>query len=214
MIRLSAKLECSGTYLSRLIVSDDDLPYETAPEDNGGVSLRAEHGTSLAEQNLLAASSDANFGTPSPAIGVNRVSISLVPSSVRPQGASSKKKKKKKTTPEKTKSRADSRFATRTMFDQLRIEEAEELESDSASPKARKNFYTNGFEPQIINSSASPSWDVDGPAQQHEGLYPLPEKEKKAPMVVMPPFDSDFWRAYGNKLRVFGTEEGALQLTG
>jgi len=189
MIRLSAKLECAGTYSSGLVPSDDDLPYETAPEDNGGVSLRAEYGTGLAKQT---ASKDAKSGALSPVIGVNGVSVPLVPSSVGPQGASGKKKKKKKTTPEKTKDQASSRFATRTMFDQLRIEEPEELEPNHTSP----------------------SWDVDGPAQSYEGLYPLPEKEKKAPMVVMPPFDSDFWRVYGNKLRVFGTEEGALELTG
>ena len=30
----------------------------------------------------------------------------------------------------------------------------------------------------------------------------------------MPRFDTDFWRVYGNKLRVFGTEEGVCVLSG
>ena len=29
---------------------------------------------------------------------------------------------------------------------------------------------------------------------------------------MMPPFDSDFWKPYRNKLRVFGTEEGVCDL--
>ncbi|KAI9773582.1 MAG: hypothetical protein M1840_006856 [Geoglossum simile] len=33
-------------------------------------------------------------------------------------------------------------------------------------------------------------------------------------VVLMPPFHSDFWRVYGNKLRVFGTKEETFCLTG
>ena len=33
-------------------------------------------------------------------------------------------------------------------------------------------------------------------------------------VVLMPPFHSDFWRVYGNKLRVFGTKEEIFCLTG
>lgn len=29
---------------------------------------------------------------------------------------------------------------------------------------------------------------------------------------LMPPFGSDFWAVYGNKLRVYGTEEGVCKL--
>jgi poly(A)-specific ribonuclease len=30
----------------------------------------------------------------------------------------------------------------------------------------------------------------------------------------MPRFEGDFWRVYGNRLRVFGTEEGVCVLNG
>jgi poly(A)-specific ribonuclease len=33
-------------------------------------------------------------------------------------------------------------------------------------------------------------------------------------VVLMPPFHSDFWRVYGNKLRVYGTKEEIFCLTG
>ena len=32
-------------------------------------------------------------------------------------------------------------------------------------------------------------------------------------VILMPPFRSDFWRVYGNKLRVFGTKEEMFCLT-
>lgn len=41
---------------------------------------------------------------------------------------------------------------------------------------------------------------------------PQPEPQPKRD-DMMPPFHSDFWRVYGNKLRVFGTVEGVCDLT-
>jgi len=45
---------------------------------------------------------------------------------------------------------------------------------------------------------------VKGPPQPE----PLPKRND-----MMPPFHSEFWRVYGNKLRVFGTVEGVCDLT-
>lgn len=41
---------------------------------------------------------------------------------------------------------------------------------------------------------------------------PMPEVESRRD-GMMPAFHSDFWRVYGNKLRVFGTVEGVCDLT-
>ena len=47
---------------------------------------------------------------------------------------------------------------------------------------------------------------IDGPS---EGDSPTPQK-----VIKMPPWDSDFWNTYGNKLRVNGTVEGVCKLRG
>lgn len=54
------------------------------------------------------------------------------------------------------------------------------------------------------NTSSNDEGALDGAAQSQESL---------PPMTAMPPFASDFWKVYGNKLRVFGTVEGLLDLT-
>ncbi|QIX00841.1 hypothetical protein AMS68_006358 [Peltaster fructicola] len=58
--------------------------------------------------------------------------------------------------------------------------------------------------------------DPDDPFKFEPGLkyipyVPTPE-EVKGIMGGMPRFDGDFWRVYGNNLRVFGTQEGLLAL--
>ena len=40
----------------------------------------------------------------------------------------------------------------------------------------------------------------------------LVPKSSKARFTMMPPFDSDFWNVYGNKLRVNGTVEGVCHI--
>jgi poly(A)-specific ribonuclease len=211
MIRLSAKLDAEGTYIGG-IPSDDEQNYVTAPEDNGGISLDAEDGTTFGKKLRQVSRLVPEYNikaSPNAASSTYSASNWLVPSSVGPPS----KKKKKKATSKKSQDKNGSRFASPTMFEGLRIEEAEELEAED-SAAAWQSRLTVETEAQSVSGSGPLSWDLDVPATDSLGPYALPEIKKKEAMVMMPQFDSDFWRVYGNKLRVFGTEENVLALTG
>jgi len=60
----------------------------------------------------------------------------------------------------------------------------------------------------VSDSHATSSWDTI-PALATEDVQALDEREVG---TVMPSFKSDFWKVYGNKLRVFGTLEGVAIL--
>jgi hypothetical protein len=45
-----------------------------------------------------------------------------------------------------------------------------------------------------------------------EDMTTAPLAPDKPEVVLMPSFDTDFWRVYGNKLRVFGTKEEIFRL--
>ncbi|KAF2497798.1 CAF1-domain-containing protein [Lophium mytilinum] len=207
MIRLSAKLESEGKYIEETVLSEDE--WFEAPEDlTGGVALNVDDGPSPEKESLHGFTADLN-----PANSTFSALNSLAPP-FRPQNASGTEKTSKKGDTGKLKGKAASRFAMATKFDQLRIEEEAELSSDSSLTQAQTTHPVDEWGNHPDDGSPSQAWDFNEPAQPHEGPYALPEAEKKAPMVVMPQFGSDFWRVYGNKLRVFGTEEGILELTG
>lgn len=198
MIRLSAKLEAAGTY-----VTEEDGQYETAPEDNGGVSVSASDSTDV----------DAQAGKPIP----------LIPASLQPTSLFGNREKKKKMKKKKPKASNDSsqgkgasRHASMNPFNSLLdVGEEENLDLGDLVDPAKRVISTEAWsETQEAPNSEPPSWEVDESAQHTGGPYALPKIKKKEPMVVMPQFDSDFWRVYGNKLRVFGTEENVLALTG
>jgi poly(A)-specific ribonuclease len=78
----------------------------------------------------------------------------------------------------------------------------------------------NGFTPSVPGAK----WKNTGehtlePAAEDELFKYNPEDRKPRGQSVdttfengMPRFGSDFWRVYGNKLRVFGTQEGVCVL--
>ncbi|KAF2808790.1 CAF1-domain-containing protein [Mytilinidion resinicola] len=209
MIRLSAKLESDGTYIEEVVLSDEDEWFEASEYITGGVAPAIDDAPSPEEISLHGFRSVLK-----PANSTFSASNSPVPSPVRPQNPSGSNKKGKKGKTGKLTGKAVSRFGMATRFDQLRIEEEEELSSSSSPTQAQKTPPVDEWGNQPDDGSSSRAWDVDEPAHDHEGPYALPKAEEKAPMVVMPQFGSAFWKVYGNKLRVFGTEEGVLELTG
>ena len=132
---------------------------------------------------------------------------------------SDKKKNKKKKSTNKAKSATPStpaaqlnRFAHATAYDQLQdtLETSEDdtteevlqfdaLPSEDAHASNPVVTDTDGVsDPRLATGTA---WE-DMP----EGSWDMASTRK--PGTVMPGFDSDFWKVYGNKLRVFGTQEG------
>jgi poly(A)-specific ribonuclease len=107
-----------------------------------------------------------------------------------------------------------SRFATKTLFDALAdVDGHEEQNGDTV-------IIGSSF---ALNPNARPfpivSVAVDGASDGAVLEASSPRKGAKKPKVselkidaIMPPFNTDFWRVYANKLRVFGTAEGLLDL--
>lgn len=67
---------------------------------------------------------------------------------------------------------------------------------------------TEGFEEGFMPSVADENWSQNRLKKQ--AAVVMPGKMEGG----MPRFGSDFWRVYGNRLRVFGTEEGVCVLDG
>ena len=100
-----------------------------------------------------------------------------------------------------------SRFATKTMY--------EALMSDDATGTDDTTIVGSSF---ALNPNARPFpiAATEGTSQARSPGSEGKSKPNKHTQIkidsVMPPFDSDFWRVYANKLRVFGTKEGLLDL--
>lgn len=79
---------------------------------------------------------------------------------------------------------------------------------------------TNGFTPSVAGQDWMHSGDDSlGPPDVNDPFYKDPKDRTLRHNIVpvtfpggMPKFGSDFWRVYGNKLRVFGTQEGVCVL--
>lgn len=127
---------------------------------------------------------------------------------------SAKKVKKKKKTKSKKGATVQSpaihtgRFSHATAFDQLQElvnqdeaeSEEERLQFDSLPSSTAYASVPVVTDTNGISEDATAPIDWDTPYWRRE--------QGKA----MPRFESDFWKVYGNRLRVFGTEEGLCQL--
>jgi len=207
MIRLSAKLKAEGTYIKDISTSDDDGPYTTAPEDAGGISLLPEDQLPRidgfpANDGLLTTAPEQTTTLTAPSMSASSgIFVDPAMPSNPPQAFAEVKvgKKKRKKKSGATKAAKGGRYAHMTMFDQLRNMEL----------SADKDPIPEG-PPKVLG--------IDRIKAAHTGLatasFSAPQVEKKASMTLMPPFDSGFWRVYGNKLRIFGTAEAILELTG
>lgn len=89
------------------------------------------------------------------------------------------------------------RFAHATVFDQLR-----EITGDSEEDERPEWDVPRVNDSETMETSSDKVTAAD---------WETPYFRREAGRG-MPKFDSDFWRVYGNKLRVFGTEEGVCLL--
>ncbi|KAF1344607.1 ribonuclease H-like domain-containing protein [Delphinella strobiligena] len=125
-------------------------------------------------------------------------------------GKGKKKKQRSKKRSAQTNAAKSGRFAHATVFDQLQVtaedeEESEEevlqfdeLPSSAASGSALVAADTDGISEGRVMAPSAADWDT-----------PYWRREDGR---AMPRFTSDFWGVYGNKLRVFGTQEGVCLL--
>jgi poly(A)-specific ribonuclease len=113
--------------------------------------------------------------------------------------------------------RSTSRFATKTLFDAL-ADQSEHEDQDGPPAIVGTSF--------ALNPNARPfpiaAVPVDGTSESaasrgHSRVSSPSNLKNQKPAelkidLVMPPWNADFWRVYSNKLRVFGTAEGLLDL--
>jgi poly(A)-specific ribonuclease len=138
-------------------------------------------------------------------------------------GTTSKKSKKKKKKNKKSKATTTSthpaqggRFAHATAFDQLQDTLTSTSDEDIPTPEEILEFDalpSDNVDPVVADtdgiSEAQQVWDTIPEVEEVEGKWG--EREVGS---VMPDFKSGFWKVYGNKLRVFGTQEGVAVLDG
>jgi poly(A)-specific ribonuclease len=138
-------------------------------------------------------------------------------------GTTSKKSKKKKKKNKKSKATTTSthpaqggRFAHATAFDQLQDTLTSTSDEDIPTPEEILEFDalpSDNVDPVVADtdgiSEAQQVWDTIPEVEEVEGKWG--EREVGS---VMPDFNSGFWKVYGNKLRVFGTQEGVAVLDG
>ncbi|KAJ4363390.1 hypothetical protein N0V83_009683 [Neocucurbitaria cava] len=128
-------------------------------------------------------------------------------------GSKRRGKGKKKST--ESKQTTNQRFQTKNVFDYLREltlnPEAENASSsadeDSAQPPGDvqpSTWDANQDEP-------AGAWENDVFVQDKTGWVPIEQMQRQA-MEFIPAFDSEFWQEFGNKLRVFGTQEAVLKI--
>jgi poly(A)-specific ribonuclease len=106
----------------------------------------------------------------------------------------SKTKKKKQKQKQKL-----SRFACTNAFEALETQNTEPTEpaSDSSNPDPQPQETT--WESATVG--------YDGSKEE----FPI-DAIQWQPLEILPAFNSNFWDKYGNRLRVFGTEESVLEI--
>jgi poly(A)-specific ribonuclease len=202
MILLSAKLEAKGSYV---LEDDAAIPRPLTPsgENALGLSPPVSPNKQDASSSLIdALHSGAQLNKTSPQ--VEMLEQQQLPIRIK----------------------TASRFATTTLFEALASSsppENEGHEQGTGNTVIGTSFALDPTaRPFPIAATGDATADTKAEATTAEAKAKGPElsnkgkerpKEKKLKFEpLMPPFNSDFWRVYANKLRVFGTVEGILDL--
>ena len=201
MIRLSTKLEADGMHLQ-----------DIAPTDE--VYFTADEGESHDPMPKGSVAFDPTLMTP---IEEQPPEIALDGAVPAVQKLKDKKKKKKRKSAGVGKTEAtltpsamsESRFSTGTVFDKLKDLNLD----DSASDKLQRSPSSNGrgSSSRVGLENVPPTEGSDDEWSSSKIDYAIPEVPRQ-PMAQMPSAENSFWRVYGNKLRVFGTEERVCNL--
>jgi poly(A)-specific ribonuclease len=104
----------------------------------------------------------------------------------------------------KSKKSVDSRFVTKNAFDALQGPPDTDAEQDEDEEQ------TPPYDPEH-EQQGDGFWVGKEFPQPEPKDYPIVTRTRE-PMEMMPDFNSDFWHSFGNRLRVFGTQELVLQV--
>lgn len=128
-----------------------------------------------------------------------------------------KRRSRRKKGGKKATEAADRRFRSKNMFDQLReLSLDPEAEVDSPSAEEEPALDYDAIEAAKWDErqdEVAGSWENEVHVQDKTGWVPI-EQQRRQSMELIPAFDSKFWDEFGNKLRVFGTQEAVLEIAG
>ncbi|MCJ1389378.1 hypothetical protein MMC18_002235 [Xylographa bjoerkii] len=196
VIRLSAKLEAAGHY-----VGSDDEGWHT-PAEGGGVLIDITNGSSPQRSEARRQPTPSNHFIhydPSAQATPLRTEAPTMATTIRTPPIT--KPKRARNPPVKTRTP----FSHIGMFDAL--DDAPADDEDSVDLEDREVLSSSEAIPPIANFMDG--WNTPPP--------PAPkvvDASEQPASRLMPPWDSDFWNVYGNKLRVNGTVEGVCDLSG
>ncbi|KAF2434576.1 CAF1-domain-containing protein [Tothia fuscella] len=209
MTLLSAKLEAAGTYIPDILgasilspalpISDEDDAFHSALESLSNSPQKHQQPGDMAS---IHGGVSLSLNTPSIYDDV----------AMAPITTNKKKKKKAKVEPSSLIA-SKTRFASKTPYDllsSLNIEDDpqpptphwDQEEQMVQAPQRQSRTFTPGLNPTARTFANHTDGIADGKGSS----------TRKGPDELMPPFESDFWRVYANRLRVFGTEERFLEL--
>lgn len=158
----------------------------------------------------------AKMNTDSKSTGFNKPQSSLLPSpdhappqhpeilAVKSKASRKGKKGKAKPNNEATVQKVQSRFQSLNTFSHLSLLDSQEASSPSDDDQG-------GVAVGI--PEATPSWQDEVYEPDTSGWVPI-EQRQRDPMEMIPAWGTEFWQAFGNTLRVYGTEEAVLKIAG
>ena len=201
MLRLAAKLgaetsESNGSTAQSKLHTQAAKPALGRQASEGGIKLTADMSEDL------------------PADGSEKVQS---PIAIPPVGADStttgRKNRKAKRRSKKKEEQKAHRFATKTVFEQLRelsVADAEAASSTSSEEAGEGELDHDALQADD-GTEVSGSWADEEYVQDESGWVPILKVERKK-MEMIPEFGATFWTQFGNKLRVFGTEEREMRI--
>jgi poly(A)-specific ribonuclease len=136
-----------------------------------------------------------------------------------------KKQKKNKSKKKKSEGAKERRFQTKNIFDNLReLDLNPESGGDASEPEEERDHEMDEQEQVTTFDDAEAataweeqpdeqagSWADEVFVQDKTGWVPIEQSQRHA-MELIPAFDTEFWKEFGNTLRVFGTQEAVLKI--
>lgn len=116
------------------------------------------------------------------------------------QGESKNRRKKNK----RKAKEAERRSNTKNMFEVLRNASDPDATESTNSDTIYDHDAIN--DPALASIATANGWEANTFIHNTEGWTEI-EKQERKNMEMIPGFDDSFWQEFGNKLRVFGTEE-------
>jgi poly(A)-specific ribonuclease len=196
MLRLSTKIDADiqEKLAAASTETDTDNSFKDALKEQGGVSL-VDFPKAITKPATLPPMEDPSANT-----ATSNANLAQSLNGKKKKKSKSKKKNQKGPSDKTT----DRKFASNNLF--------ENLQEMSLNPEASVEAEDWVVDQQDeVQPDEEPPWANEPYIQDKTGWVEI-EKMKREPMELMPAFDSKFWQEFGNRLRIFGTEELSLKI--